>query len=218
MITEFAGGDEGEFVAAGFIDEGGAFFIGGVDESIGENGAAAEGAAKSSFPEFLSGFAVPADGDTCVEECEECLVVEQQGGDVGSGVIFPGKFSGSICEDGGDMRSWSATARRTSVPTTVSEPWLRPGTGVFQRILRESSHETGGIWPASAMPLREGPRHHGQSPGCGAMGSSAGGVVALAGFWRVMAARVAEAERQRVRRVSIGEAPWWRVNWRGIRR
>ena len=50
-------------------------------------------------------------------------------------------------------------------PTTVGEPWPRPGTGVFQRMFSASLHWRGGFCPGTAMPSRVGPRHAGQSVG-----------------------------------------------------
>src|SRR5687768_1164585 len=48
-------------------------------------------------------------------------------------------------------------------PTTVGDPWPRPGTGAFQRMPSDSLHWLGGFCPEAAMPSRVGPRHAGQS-------------------------------------------------------
>ena len=103
VVAEFVGGYEVEFFAGGFVDEGGAFFVGGIDVAVGEYEAAAEGATESGFPEFGAGGGVPADGDSGVEDGEECILVEQHGGDVGAGIVFPCEFAGTISEDSGDV-------------------------------------------------------------------------------------------------------------------
>src|SRR5258708_29533339 len=59
------------------------------------------------------------------------------------------------------------------LPTTVGDPWPRPGTVTFHRIPSVSLQRTGGFCPGAAMPSRVGPRHAGQSAAEMAMGNAA---------------------------------------------
>src|SRR5689334_14923432 len=45
----------------------------------------------------------------------------------------------------------------------MGEPCPRPGMGVFHSTFSDLLHLIGGVCPATAMPLRSGPRHQGQS-------------------------------------------------------
>lgn len=52
---------------------------------------------------------------------------------------------------------------KDALPTTLGDPWPRPGNGVFHKIPSVSLQWIGGFWLDTAMPSRVGPRQAGQS-------------------------------------------------------
>src|SRR5262245_17176553 len=108
-------GEELKFGWFGPEEERPSRFVRGEDAIPHQNGRGAEGAAESASPDFLSGVAFPAEGDTRIRNGIQVPVLDKHRWHIDPGGVLPDDLAGTVATHRGDVVT-RKTATREDKP------------------------------------------------------------------------------------------------------